>query len=32
LGTLAHGLFVQKQLKGIFQYRELALEKRFGGS
>ncbi len=32
LGTLAHSLFVQKQLKGIFQYRELALEKRFGRS
>jgi len=30
LGSLAHGLFVQKQLRGIFQYRELALEKRFG--
>ena len=30
LGTLAHGLFIKKQLKGIFQYRELALEKRFG--
>jgi len=30
LGTLAHGIFIQKQLKGIFQHRELALEKRFG--
>jgi len=30
LGTLAHGLFIKKQLKGIFQYREHALEKRFG--
>ena len=30
LGTVAHGLFVQRQLRGIFQYRELALEKRFG--
>lgn len=29
-GTLAHGLFIQKQLMGIFKYRELALEKRFG--
>jgi ligand-binding SRPBCC domain-containing protein len=29
-GTLAHGLFIKRQLKGIFQYRELALEKRFG--
>lgn len=30
LGRLAHGLFVKKQLEGIFRYRELALEKRFG--
>jgi len=30
LGTLAHGLFIKKQLKGIFQYREHALENRFG--
>ena len=30
LGTMVHGLFVQKQLKNIFQYREFALEKRFG--
>lgn len=30
LGTLAHGIFIQKQLKGIFKYRALALEKRFG--
>ena len=30
LGTMAHRIFVQKQLKGIFRYRELALEKRFG--
>lgn len=30
LGTLAHGIFIQKQLKGIFQHKELALEKRFG--
>lgn len=30
LGTLAHGLFIKKQLRGIFRHRELALEKRFG--
>lgn len=30
LGTLAHGIFIKQQLKGIFQYREGALEKRFG--
>lgn len=30
LGTLAHGLFIKKQLRGIFQYRELALVKQFG--
>ena len=30
LGTWAHGLFVRKQLEGIFTYRETALEKRFG--
>ena len=30
LGVVAHWLFVRKQLKGIFRYRELALEKRFG--
>jgi ligand-binding SRPBCC domain-containing protein len=30
LGMLAHGVFIKKQLKSIFQYRELALEKRFG--
>jgi ligand-binding SRPBCC domain-containing protein len=30
LGTLAHSLFIKNQLKGIFQYRELALEKQFG--
>lgn len=30
LGTLANRLFIQKQLEGIFLYRELALEKRFG--
>ncbi len=32
LGTLAHWMFIKKQLEGIFQYRELALEKRFGRS
>ena len=30
LGTLAHHLFIKNQLKNIFQYRELALEKQFG--
>jgi ligand-binding SRPBCC domain-containing protein len=30
LGSMAHSLFVKKQLKGIFQYREIALVKRFG--
>ena len=30
LGTMAHWLFVKKQLEGIFRYRERALEKRFG--
>ena len=30
LGALAHRMFVQKQLKGIFSYREQALEKKFG--
>ncbi len=30
LGTLAHRMFVKKQLEGIFRYRELALDKRFG--
>ena len=30
LGSMAHGLFVKKQLERIFRYRELALEKRFG--
>jgi len=30
LGAMAHGLFVKQQLRGIFQYRELALVKRFG--
>lgn len=30
LGTLAHRLFVKKQLNGIFGYRKTALEKRFG--
>jgi ligand-binding SRPBCC domain-containing protein len=30
LGTLAHSLFVRKQLKGIFHYREQALDRRFG--
>lgn len=30
LGDLARLLFIKKQLEGIFRYRELALEKRFG--
>jgi len=30
LGSMAHRLFVREQLEGIFRYRELALEKRFG--
>lgn len=30
LGTLAHRLFVRRQLEGIFEYRRTALEKVFG--
>ncbi len=30
LGTLAHWLFIRKQLEGIFHYRELALVEEFG--
>ena len=30
LGAMAHGLFIQKQLRGIFQYREAALVQLFG--
>lgn len=30
LGALAHRIFVQKQLMGIFSYREQAMEKKFG--
>ena len=30
LGTMAHRVFVKKQLDGIFRYREQALEKIFG--
>ena len=30
LGTLAHSLFIKNQLKNVFQYREIALEKQFG--
>jgi ligand-binding SRPBCC domain-containing protein len=30
LGTMAHRLFVQKQLEGIFRYRELVLGEKFG--
>lgn len=30
LGTLAHAIFVKRQLRNIFQFRESALEARFG--
>lgn len=30
LGDVAHWIFVQKQLKGIFRYREQVLEQKFG--
>ncbi|QNF35201.1 SRPBCC family protein [Adhaeribacter swui] len=30
LGDLVHGLFVKKQLEGIFAYRNQVLEKKFG--
>lgn len=30
LGDLAHRIFVQKQLEGIFRYREKVLSKKFG--
>jgi len=30
LGTLAHSLLIGKQLRGIFRYREAALDRRFG--
>ena len=30
LGDMAHRIFVQKQLKGIFRYREQVLEQKFG--
>ena len=30
LGDIAHGLFVAKQLKGIFDYRFKVVEERFG--
>lgn len=29
LGTVAHQIFVQKQLKGIFRYRDLVLKQKF---
>ena len=29
-GTIAHKLFVKKQLEGVFDYRRMALEKIFG--
>ena len=30
LGSIANWLFIRRQLKGIFSYRKVALEKRFG--
>jgi ligand-binding SRPBCC domain-containing protein len=30
LGDIAHGLFIKEQLKGIFDYRFYAAEKKFG--
>lgn len=30
LGAIANSLFIKKQLKQIFEYRKIALEKRFG--
>lgn len=30
LGAMANSLFIRKQLEGIFEYRRVALEKRFG--
>ena len=30
LGRMAQGAFVKKQLEGIFRYREIALENKFG--
>ncbi len=30
LGALARQVFIKKQLEGVFQYRELAMVKRFG--
>lgn len=30
LGVLAHGIFVRRQLEGIFEYRRQVLETRFG--
>lgn len=30
LGTIAHGLFVKKQLQGIFDYRVKTLEQKWG--
>lgn len=32
LGTIANSLFIKKQLQEIFDYRKIALEKRFGKS
>jgi ligand-binding SRPBCC domain-containing protein len=30
LGAIANALFIKRQLKGIFDYRTVALERRFG--
>jgi len=30
LGAIANALFIKRQLKGIFEYRTVALERRFG--
>jgi ligand-binding SRPBCC domain-containing protein len=30
LGSLAHRIFIKNQLESIFQYRELAMENKFG--
>jgi hypothetical protein len=30
LGAFANSIFIKKQLEGIFDYRKIALEKRFG--
>ena len=30
IGALANALFIRKQLRGIFEYRKVAMDKRFG--